>query len=128
WLRYLKAGKRRRMNQQTIDQQVAVSLQEDIGSGDINAALIDAKQCARARIISREPAIVCGTAWAQSVYRQIDPQVKLQWLVKDSEVVHADQTWVELVGPARALLTGERCALNWLQTLSGTATRVAQFC
>ncbi len=115
------------MNPQIIDEQVATSLREDIGSGDINAALIDANQFAHAQIKCREPAIVCGIAWAQSVYQQIDPQIKLNWLVKDGDKVVADQLWVKLSGPARALLTGKRCALNWLQTLSGTATCVEQF-
>lgn len=110
-----------------IDAQVAESIREDIGSGDISAALIAPIQQAQARIISREPAIVCGIPWANSVYQQIDPAVQLNWLVEEGQAVVTDQAWVQLYGPARSLLTGERCALNWLQTLSGTATRVSQF-
>lgn len=115
------------MNPLSIDAQVAESIREDIGSGDISAALIAPTQSAQARIISREPAIVCGIPWAQSVYQQIDPTVQLNWLVQEGEAVAVDQAWVQLSGPARSLLTGERCALNWLQTLSATATRVSQF-
>lgn len=115
------------MNPQNIDAQVAASLQEDVGSGDISAALIPIDQLAQAQIISREPAIVCGMAWLQSVYRQLDPNIKLEIQVNDGERVQPNQVWVRLFGSARSLLTGERSALNWLQTLSGTATRVAQF-
>lgn len=115
------------MNLQYLDAQVAESIREDVGSGDISAALIASTQLAQAQIKTREAAIVCGIPWAESVYRQIDPQVNLNWLVKEGEAVASGQVWVQLSGSARSLLTGERCALNWLQTLSGTATRVSQF-
>lgn len=115
------------MNPAFIDAQAAESIREDIGSGDISAALIDPAQQAQARVISREPAIVCGIPWANSVYRQIDPAVRLDWQVQEGQTVAANQIWVQLSGPARALLSGERCALNWLQTLSGTATQVSRF-
>lgn len=110
-----------------IDSQVAQSLGEDVGSGDISAALIDATHSVEAQIKSREPAIVCGIPWVNSVYRQIDPSVQLTWLVQEGEVVIPNQIWVRLAGTARSLLTGERSALNWLQTLSGTATCVSQY-
>ena len=115
------------INLNNIDAQIAKSLREDIGEGDISAALIADTQSAQAQIKSREPAIVCGIPWVNSVFRQLDSGVALTWLVKEGEAVVADQIWVRLNGSARSLLTGERCALNWLQTLSGTATRVHQF-
>lgn len=114
-------------NLQYIDAQVAESIHEDVGQGDINAALISPTQIARAQIKSREPAIVCGIPWAESVFHQIDPEVHLDWKVKEGEAVSPDQFWVEITGKAQSLLTSERCALNWLQTLSGTATRVKHF-
>ncbi len=115
------------MNPSILEQQVAQSLREDVGSGDISAALIADTESAQAQIKSREPAIVCGIPWVNSVYRQLDPSVQLTWLVQEGEAVAADQIWVQMQGPARSLLTGERCALNWLQTLSGAATSVNRF-
>ncbi len=110
-----------------IDRQVLQSIQEDVGEGDINAALIQPQTNAQAEIKGREPAIVCGIPWVNSVFRQIDPAVQLHWLVSEGQSVQQNQIWLQLSGPARALLTGERCALNWLQTLSGTATKVQPF-
>jgi nicotinate-nucleotide pyrophosphorylase (carboxylating) len=115
------------MNQQYIDEQVASSIREDVGSGDISAALIDASQRATAQIKSRETAVICGAPWVNSVFRQIDSAVQLKWLVPEGEMVAPDQVLVQLNGSSRSLLTGERCALNWLQTLSGVATRVRQY-
>lgn len=110
-----------------IDHQVAASILEDIGTGDISAELIPAAVQMQAQIISREEAVVCGIPWVVSVFQQIDPQVKLHWLVEEGARVAADQIWVRLSGPARSLLSGERCALNWLQTLSGVATQVKEY-
>lgn len=110
-----------------IDAQVAQSLAEDIGQGDISAALIAPHVLAKATIISREPAVVCGIPWATQVFQQLDPAIQLDWQVVEGQTVNANQIWLQLHGPARALLTGERCAINWLQTLSGTATGVHQF-
>lgn len=115
------------MNLQDIDHQVLVSLSEDVGAGDISALLIDPDHVSHAQIKSREWAVVCGVEWANSVYRQLDSRVELQWLVKDGDEVEADQIWVKLNGTSRSLLTGERSALNWLQTLSGTATQVKKY-
>lgn len=115
------------MTTASIDAQVAQSLAEDVGAGDISAALIETNALAQAQIKCREPAVVCGIPWANSVFNQLDPTVKLNWLVEEGQSVSADQIWVHIIGPARALLTGERCALNWLQTLSGTATVVREF-
>ncbi|OGT55194.1 MAG: nicotinate-nucleotide diphosphorylase (carboxylating) [Gammaproteobacteria bacterium RIFCSPHIGHO2_12_FULL_41_15] len=110
-----------------IDEAVAASLIEDIGSGDITAALIPATTLATAKIITRETAVIAGQPWVESVYRQVSPRVTLYWFVKEGAHALPNQPLALLRGPARALLTGERCALNWLQTLSGTATRVAEY-
>lgn len=105
-----------------IARTVALALQEDVGSGDLTAALIPAEQPARATLITREAAVLCGTGWAEEVFHQLDERVVLHWAAADGEKVHAGQTLCHLEGPARALLTGERTALNFLQSLSGTAT------
>ena len=106
-----------------IEQQVAAALAEDIGDGDITAALISQNAPADARVICREAGVICGTAWVDEVFRQIDENVKLGWHVSDGDQVAADTLLFELAGRARSLLTGERAALNFLQLLSGTATR-----
>lgn len=105
-----------------ITANVQTALREDLGSGDITAQLIAAERTASARIITREAATICGTAWVDEVFRQLDPQVSVNWLVQDGQRVTADQTLFTLQGPARALLSGERSALNFLQTLSAVAT------
>ncbi len=105
-----------------ISEQVARSLAEDVGSGDVTAALIDAATQATATVISREPAIICGQAWFDETFRQLDAGIHIQWLVDEGELVAGNTLLCELSGPARALLTGERTALNFLQALSGTAT------
>lgn len=105
-----------------IEADVRRALAEDIGSGDITAQLIPAERQGRARVITRESAVVCGTAWVDEVFRQLDPAVQVRWHVADGEAVEADKLLFELQGPARALLSGERTALNFLQTLSGVAT------
>ncbi|MCY1402529.1 Nicotinate-nucleotide pyrophosphorylase [carboxylating] [compost metagenome] len=110
-----------------IQANVRAALAEDIGSGDITAQLIPADRLASARIITREDATVAGTAWVDEVFRQLDAQVKVEWKVKDGDRVGADQTLFTLEGPARALLSGERSALNFLQLLSGTATRARHY-
>ena len=108
-----------------IAKQVALALQEDIATGDINAQLIPDTQCDTATIICREPMVVAGKAWVDEVFRQLDPNMQLDWAVKDGDAVAANQVLVRLIGNTRALLTGERTALNFLQTLSSTATVVA---
>ena len=112
---------------QVIRQQVSQALQEDIGSGDVTAALLDPQQRADARVISREAGILCGTAWFDEVFRQLDNTIRIDWSVQDSDAVIPDQTLCRLHGPTHALLTGERTALNFLQTLSGTASVARQF-
>lgn len=106
-----------------IETNVRRALAEDVGSGDITAQLIPAERLAHASVITREAAVVSGSAWVDAVFRQLDPRVAVHWLVTDGEQVAANQVLFQLEGPARALLTGERTALNFLQTLSGVATR-----
>ncbi len=109
-----------------IASNVRHALAEDVGSGDLTAQLIPAERLAQARIITRDAAVICGTAWVDAVFRQLDPRVAVHWQVRDGERVQPNQVLFTLEGPARALLTGERSALNFLQTLSAVATR-AQF-
>lgn len=110
-----------------IEANVRRALREDIGSGDITAQLIPAERLAQATIITREAAMICGTAWVDAVFRQLDPRVAVHWQVKDGERVAPNQALFHLEGPARALLSGERSALNFLQTLSGVATRCRHY-
>ncbi len=110
-----------------IAANVRAALAEDVGTGDLSAQLVPAAQTARARVITRERAIVCGQAWVNEVFRQLDPEVVVTWHCADGETVEANQTLFELAGRARSLLTGERSALNFLQLLSGTATRCRHF-
>jgi nicotinate-nucleotide pyrophosphorylase (carboxylating) len=102
--------------------KVAAALAEDIGSGDLTAALIPPERNARATVITRETAILCGIPYVEECFRQVDARVTFQWRAAEGDAVVADQVLFTVDGPARALLTGERCALNFLQLLSGTAT------
>lgn len=110
-----------------IPATVRTALLEDIGDGDITARLIPAEQQAKARVICRDNAVICGVSWVNEVFHQVDKNVKVNWLVNDGDRVEPNQTLFELEGPARSLLTGERSALNFLQTLSGTATISAYY-
>ena len=101
---------------------VRAALAEDIGSGDITAALIPADQQAQAHVICRETAVLCGMAWFNAVFAEIDTAVEVSWQKKDGEALAAGNTLCTLRGPARAILSGERTALNFLQTLSATAS------
>ncbi len=105
-----------------LQRSVAFALEEDIRDGDITAGLIPDENTASARVITREKAVICGVDWVNEVFRQIDPTVTVTWHVADGDMAEADQVLFEVSGKARSLLTGERCALNFLQTLSGTAT------
>ncbi|MBX5460523.1 MAG: carboxylating nicotinate-nucleotide diphosphorylase [Steroidobacteraceae bacterium] len=107
--------------------QVQTALQEDIGTGDVTADLVPAHQRARGRVITREDAVVCGTAWVDETYRQLDSTVRVTWRVADGERVSAGQVLFEIEGPARPILTGERTALNFLQLLSATATEARRY-
>jgi nicotinate-nucleotide pyrophosphorylase (carboxylating) len=103
-------------------QQVAAALAEDIGGGDLTAALIPEDKAGRAAVITREPAIVCGIPYVEAVFQQVSPRVRFDWQVAEGDAVIANQALFSVEGPARALLTAERSALNFLQLLSGTAT------
>lgn len=110
-----------------IQQNVATALQEDVASGDLTAQLIAAGHPGTATVISRQAAVLCGTLWFNECFRQIDPSVEIFWLAKEGEEVEANQRLCEISGPARALLTAERSALNFLQTLSAVATKTKLF-
>lgn len=108
-------------------ESVQHALAEDVGSGDVTARLVPAREHGKARVISRENAVICGRPWVDEVFRQLDAGIRVQWNIEEGAVATADQVLFTLEGPARALLTGERPALNFLQTLSGTATAVRQY-
>ncbi len=111
----------------SIDDVVLQALNEDIGEGDLTASLIPEDSMSKTRVITREKAVICGTCWFDSVFKQLDERVKVTWLVKDGDLVEPNQELVRLEGPTRPILTGERTALNFLQTLSGTATAAYDF-
>ncbi|WP_312226403.1 carboxylating nicotinate-nucleotide diphosphorylase [Stutzerimonas nitrititolerans] len=110
-----------------IESNVRRALAEDIGTGDITAQLIPAERLAHASVITRERAVISGSAWVDGVFRQLDPRVAVHWQVVDGEQVEEGRVLFQLEGPARALLSGERTALNFLQTLSGVATRCRHY-
>jgi nicotinate-nucleotide pyrophosphorylase (carboxylating) len=116
-----------RVAQDLVARQVAAALAEDLGTGDVTAALVPAEQQVRAQIISREPAILCGIDWADETFRQLGPGIRLNWLAADGDVLAADMPVLKLTGLARPILTGERTALNFLQTLSATATSTRRY-
>ena len=105
-----------------LPRQVAGALAEDIGSGDLTAALVPADRVGRATVITRESAVVCGIPYVEATFEAVDPRVRLEWRVAEGDSVAANQLLFSLEGPARALLTAERTALNFLQLLSATAT------
>ena len=108
-------------------QNVRDALAEDVGSGDVSAALIDPATTATARVITRDDGVFCGQAWADATAAQVSPAIQLHWQVTDADRLTAGQVLFEATGPAHALLTAERTMLNFLQLLSGTATRVARY-
>ncbi|MET0611173.1 carboxylating nicotinate-nucleotide diphosphorylase [Pseudomonas caspiana] len=110
-----------------IEANVRRALLEDVGSGDITAQLIPAERLAKATVISRDAAVIAGTAWVDAVFRQLDPRVAVHWQVVDGDRVQPNQALFHLEGPARSLLTGERSALNFLQMLSGVATKARHY-
>ncbi len=116
-----------RVAEPLLQAQVRDALAEDLGSGDLTAALVPAAARARARVIAREPAILCGRDWFDEVFRQLDPAITLRWLAGDGEPLAPGQLVCELAGGARPILSGERTALNFLQTLSGTASLAARY-
>ncbi|WP_068858157.1 carboxylating nicotinate-nucleotide diphosphorylase [Perlucidibaca aquatica] len=105
---------------------VASALVEDIGNGDITAALIPEDRIATARVITRDPMVLAGKLWVEATFMAVDPQLNLQWMVDEGQAVAAGSTLFEITGKARSLLTAERAALNFLQTLSATATQTRE--
>lgn len=110
-----------------LTQQVAAALREDVGAGDVTANLVPEAQRAHARLITREDAVLCGRPWATETFRQLDPAVALDWRAQDGDALKAGGVIFEASGPARAILTGERTAINFLQTLSATATEARRY-
>jgi len=110
-----------------LGDQVAAALREDVGSGDVTARLVPEAQMAHGRVITREDAVLCGQPWVDETFRHLDPSIRLDWKARDGDRVRANQLVFEIQGRARAVLTGERTALNFLQLLSGTATQASLF-
>ncbi len=110
-----------------IDEAVRLALAEDLGSGDISAALVPAERIWKASVYTRENAVLCGRNWFDAVFRHLDERIDIRWYSADGEAIAPHQVVCTLKGPARALLSGERTALNFLQTLSGTATQAQRY-
>ncbi len=112
---------------EAIHDDVERALREDVGSGDVTALLLPADRRARARVITREAAVLCGRDWFDACFAAVDPSVRVNWLAEEGARVAAGDVLCRVEGPARALVTAERCALNFLQTLSATATVTATY-
>ncbi len=110
-----------------IDREVSLALSEDVGAGDLTTRLVPAGILRQAAVVSREDAVLCGTAWFERCFRALDPAVNVTWQAADGERIAVGQTVCRLEGPAQALLTGERTALNFLQLLSGVASKTRQY-
>ncbi|BCU07188.1 carboxylating nicotinate-nucleotide diphosphorylase [Allochromatium tepidum] len=110
-----------------IEFQARAALAEDVGEGDLTASLLPADRLARAELITRESAVLCGAPWFEAIFRVLDPEIRIQWDADDGEPITPGQRLCVLDGPVRALLTGERTAMNYLQTLSGTATLTRRY-
>lgn len=106
---------------------VDAALAEDIGSGDVSAALVDADARAEAVLVTREAAVLCGRAWADLAFRRLDPAIRIEWARADGEACAADEVLCRISGNARAILSAERTALNFVQLLSATATTTARY-
>jgi nicotinate-nucleotide pyrophosphorylase (carboxylating) len=113
--------------QQLAKTDVERALAEDVGAGDLTASLIDPSRMARARVLARESAVVCGQPWVDAALRRCDPLAQIVWHVQDGHRCAANQVVLEVTGNAQALLTAERTALNFLQLLSGVATKTASY-
>ena len=111
----------------TVAADVARALAEDVGAGDLTASLVDATKRAHARVLAREAATVCGAPWVNATFAKVVPSGELRWLVQEGQRCTPDQVVLEMTGPAPQLLTAERTMLNFLQLLSGVATRTAEF-
>lgn len=110
-----------------VQMQVKVALAEDIGSGDLTAQLLPEQHLAHAQIVIRENAVLCGTDWATTCFKMVDKNIQVEWQVPEGAKVNANQVLCKLSGNARALYTAERCALNFLQILSATASETAKY-
>lgn len=110
-----------------VRSQVQIALDEDVGTGDLTAQLIPALQRVNATIIVRENAVICGIDWVNACFKQVDANVSIHWFITEGARVQTDQVLCEITGLARSLLTAERCALNFLQTLSATATKTRKY-
>jgi nicotinate-nucleotide pyrophosphorylase (carboxylating) len=110
-----------------IQRSVALALDEDVGTGDVTAALVPAAAHCRGRVLARQAAVLCGAPWVDEVFRQLAPGIRIEWKAVEGQTVAADTVLCEMQGPARGLLTGERTALNFLQTLSAVATETRRF-
>jgi nicotinate-nucleotide pyrophosphorylase (carboxylating) len=110
-----------------IAETVRQALAEDVGAGDVSATLIPEHQQARASIVCRSATILCGSVWAGEAFRQVDERIGVNWLARDSDTLAPGTVICRLAGPARGILTAERTALNFLQTLSGTATLARRY-
>lgn len=110
-----------------IQDNITVALAEDVGAQDITASLIPAEQQATARVITREVMVLAGRPWVEQLFARLDPQVTVTWLAEEGSTLTANQPFLQLSGSARSLLTGERAALNFLQTLSAVASKVAHY-
>jgi nicotinate-nucleotide pyrophosphorylase (carboxylating) len=113
--------------EETVTRDVTAALAEDVGNGDLTARLIPEDRMARARLLTRQSGVLCGVEWFQRTFEELDPDVEIFWHHQDGEDITADTSLCELEGKARALLTGERTAINFVQLLSGVATRTRQF-
>jgi nicotinate-nucleotide pyrophosphorylase (carboxylating) len=110
-----------------LGQQVTTALREDVAGGDVTANLVPAGQRVRGRVITREAMILCGVAWVEETFRQLDPQIRLNWQVEEGARAQPDATLFTVEGPARPILTAERTALNFLQLLSATASEARRY-
>ena len=110
-----------------VSANVALALAEDIGAGDLTAALIPAAQQAQATIVARENAVICGIDWMNACFKILDEYINISWRVNEGEKIASNQVLCEISGNARAILTAERCALNFLQTLSAVATQTREY-
>ena len=115
------------LDPELICRQVALALQEDLGDGDLTATLIEAEARSRVEIICRQEAVLCGVQWFDEVFRQLSTDTEIDWLVQDGDRLSQGQCICRLKGKTRSLLSGERTALNYLQTLSGTATLARRY-
>lgn len=111
----------------SVHKDVANALGEDVGTGDLTAGLVDESALTGAQVIAREPMIIAGRPWFDEVFRQLDERVIVDWYIDDGRDADTNDVICKLVGPARAILSGERTALNFLQTLSATATQTARY-